>query len=112
MSERGWSVNIATMSAEQLAENLADYMATRHGGWPDEVAMREAVRETVRLIFTEARPDTFKVLGVDKLRARLAEALDRRDNVAGWSKALARNWDIRVQERRDALAILESEESR
>lgn len=54
-------------TSEAFAERLADYLAQRNTPWPDEAAMREAVRETCRLIFTEALYDT----------QRIIEALDR-----------------------------------
>jgi len=72
---------------EKFAEYLADYMATRRilaydptdigmvrlgmpppraqrGPWVDtpEAAMRETVHETCRLIFTEALPDTLRIV--------------------------------------------------
>jgi hypothetical protein len=99
---------IARTTSEQLAEALADYMATRIGGWPDEGAMREAVRETVRLIFTEARPETLKVLGVDALRSRLefASGAVRKLSEEGepWIAAAST-----AATYRDALAILEGD---
>jgi hypothetical protein len=104
---------IATMTPEQLAEKLADYMATSITPWPDESALREAVRETVRLLFTQARPDLLEALGVGELRARLEEAQRNYERafVAG-DVAMCRRWAIRVTERRDALAILEAKGER
>jgi NTP pyrophosphatase (non-canonical NTP hydrolase) len=102
-------MNPATMTPEQLAENIADYMATSAAGWPDHVAMREAVRETVRLLFTEARFDTLKVLGVDALRAKLEEAMLSRKcaRLQGERTAEATAGGA-IRAYRDALAILEA----
>lgn len=49
---------------EQLAAALADYIATRTTPRPTDplTLERETVYETVRLIFTEALPDTLAVL--------------------------------------------------
>jgi hypothetical protein len=57
------------LSPDEFADRLADYLATRITPWPDEEAMREAVHDTVRLIFTEARNDTLAVLGVTGAKA-------------------------------------------
>jgi hypothetical protein len=85
-------VSTATRTPEELAENLSDYMATSITPWPDERAMREAVRETVRLIFAEARHHTLAVLGVDALRARMEEAEDKAMDRDGY---LVRPWTTR-----------------
>ena len=54
--------------AGDLATRLADYIATSNTPWPDESAMRDAVRETVRLMCTEARPDALSAMGMKPWR--------------------------------------------
>lgn len=41
-------------SPVELADQLADYMASRNDPWADQEEMREAVHEAVRLLYTEA----------------------------------------------------------
>lgn len=47
-----------------LDERIADYMATRSKPWGDEATMREAVKETVRLLSGEARDDFLEMCGL------------------------------------------------
>lgn len=46
----------------ELAERIADYMATSMKPWPDEQAMREAVSLTVRLLYTEAIHEAYPLM--------------------------------------------------
>ena len=45
-----------------LADRLADYMITRNVPWRSADVMREAVYETCRLLFGEARFETKRLL--------------------------------------------------
>jgi hypothetical protein len=99
------------MTPEQLAERVADYMATRITPWPDEAAMREAVRDTVRLLFTEARTHMLEALGVGALRSEMEDARQRQEQMAGQSWPGMAVQRAAADAYRDALAILEAKDS-
>lgn len=50
------SANAAEL--RDFADRIASYLTTRASSWKDEMEMREAVRETVRIVFTEALYET------------------------------------------------------
>jgi hypothetical protein len=50
------------MTEDELANNIADYLATRNTPWSNESKMREIVEITVRLVFNEVLPEARKLL--------------------------------------------------
>lgn len=50
------------MTVAEFAASIADYMAGRTKPWKDEDEMREAVYETMRLVFNDAFDDTRRLI--------------------------------------------------
>lgn len=51
-----------TRELDDFARRLGDYIATKTAGWPDEAKMREAVSDTVHLIYGDAAYEAWPLM--------------------------------------------------